>query len=889
MKFYLQLLLILGISFWSVLYYIYHKEQQFQKEKLFDEAQLLTHDLSMILQEELTRVSGDLFYLTAKYKKQDTRTTPIHSDFADFMHYRSYYTKLAVYGVDAKEHFRISSDQQNVSLDFSKKGSLYLEQKQLQEALELKENEVISSALNTTTLQKESFYTVASPLFNLHEQIEGVLVLKISLEPLFEKLQNYTKNSGFSLYVMNAKGDTIVDQGALASDKKLDPLLKQLQTKTQNYGEFEDLLYYVTAFHALEKLQAYDVLQSSSKSSTLQKHLDDANHTFTILITIDKTLLSTQTWASVSKGLPYLIIGFIILAIFLTLFSRLLNERMRTATELKLAANCFENAEDGMVITDAKTNIIKVNKRYVEITGYSQKELLGNSTRMIASGWTSKKVYEQMWNELNEHHFWEGEITDRRRDGSIYTQWLRIIAIVNENAKVTNYLGVSTDITQRKHNEERINKLVNQDPLTSLPNRNLFEDRLAKAIEHARRYKRDVAVLFIDLDDFKLINDTSGHYIGDMLLMEVAKKLKNLVQRNDTLARFGGDEFVILLEDYDKTDVGVLSQKILNELKTPLFLNEMEYLISASIGIAIYPDDANDKIELLQHADTAMYKAKDLGKNNYCFYQLDMNIAINFRLSKEKNLKKAMQNNELYLLFQPQISLTQKRVTGLEALMRWENKELGFVSPEKFIHVAESLGLIVPFTEFVLEQSCQALVEYNKSGIHNITIAVNISSLHIKELDFVAQIYKIVSKYDIDPKYIELEITEGALIENIDDTIAKLQNLQALGFSIAIDDFGTGYSSLSYLKRFNFNKLKIDRAFVQHLPTDLDDISIIKAIIAVAKALNMKIVAEGAETQENIRFLEENGCDIVQGFFFSKPLTLESSKEYIQNFSYPQV
>jgi len=284
-----------------------------------------------------------------------------------------------------------------------------------------------------------------------------------------------------------------------------------------------------------------------------------------------------------------------------------------------------------------------------------------------------------------------------------------------------------------------------------------------------------------------------------------------------------------------------------------------------------------------------MYKAKDLGKNNYCFYQLDMNIAINFRLSKEKNLKKAMQNNELYLLFQPQISLTQKRVTGLEALMRWENKELGFVSPEKFIHVAESLGLIVPFTEFVLEQSCQALVEYNKSGIHNITIAVNISSLHIKELDFVAQIYKIVSKYDIDPKYIELEITEGALIENIDDTIAKLQNLQALGFSIAIDDFGTGYSSLSYLKRFNFNKLKIDRAFVQHLPTDLDDISIIKAIIAVAKALNMKIVAEGAETQENIRFLEENGCDIVQGFFFSKPLTLESSKEYIQNFSYPQV
>jgi diguanylate cyclase (GGDEF)-like protein/PAS domain S-box-containing protein len=890
MRAFIGLFFVTIFLFSFVFYFIYQREYATQQEQLAKQSDLLLHDISFILQEELSRISGDIFYLTSKYKKEHTKSEPITNELLDFMRYKNSYKELHIFDLRGKELLLISSQNNEIILEEELDSSAHPDLLYIQEALKLNEEEIFISKLNT----HPPLLKVASPIFNQLGKKQGVLVLDISFDTLFEKLVNYTKHTKLNIFIANHEGEWIFapqTQQHKGANKVLDKsslLWEEIQRYESAKVRGDANTFYFKLFNPLKNIQHYDILHKDLKSTTLTDSFLDKKLEFILIVEVQEGVIAQKTWENVSKGLPYFIFGFFLVLFFLVLLLKMLQERIKNTAELKLAASCFENAEDGMVITDPTTKIIKVNKRYTEITGYDEEELIGQKTNILSSGWTSHEVYKNMWADLMEKNFWEGEITDRRHDGSVYSQWLRIITIRDHRENIINFLGVTTDITERKKSEEKIKKLAYQDALTGLPNRTLFDDRLTKAIEVAKRYNRKLGLLFVDLDDFKLINDTSGHYVGDMFLMQIAQTLNKSIRQSDTLARFGGDEFVILLEDYEKTDIVAIAQRILDDLKEPLHLNGIEYLPTASIGIAIFPDDAKDKIELLQHADTAMYKAKDFGKNNYCFYQLDMNVAINFRLSKERNLKKALEKEELFVMFQPQVSLTEKKVMGVEALLRWHNEELGIVPPDRFIHVAESIGLIIPFTNFVLEQSCKAIKRFDAQGLSSMKIAVNISSFHIKKENFVSSVHQIIKAHDVDPKRIELEITEGALIENIEDSINKLETLKALGFSVAIDDFGTGYSSLAYLKKFNFDKLKIDREFVRHLPTDLDDISIIKAIIAVAKALNMTLIAEGAETQENIKFLEENSCDMIQGYFFSKPLNLEECIEFASNFNYSE-
>ena len=893
MRIFLGLFVATSMFFFLVFYFIYQKEYTFQENALTKKAELLLHDVSLILQEEFSRLSGDIFYLTTKYKKANTHEDLLKTELFDFMSYKTDYEKLHLFDPLGGVMFEISTQEGVLVLKDTQEVSAQ-EDLFMPEALELQEGEIAISRISAQEHLQDSMFQVFSPLVDQTEQTQGLLALSLSFKTLFHKLSSYTKHSKLTLFLANSEGECLFSSPLTSyAHKKPKEISQRSSVLWEQIQKYESAVVYDAAssfyfqrFSPLKNIQQYDVLHSKNKSSTLSESFLNKKLELLLIVEIQKDAIAQKTWENISKGLPYLIFGFFLVLFFLFLFVKMVQEKITNNAQLKLAASCFENAEDGMVITDPTTTIIKVNKRYTEITGYAEEELIGQKTNILSSGWTAPKIYETMWTELLNNNFWEGEITDRRRDGSIYSQWLRIVTIRDNKENIIHFLGVTTDITERKKSEEKIKKLAYQDPLTGLPNRTLFDDRLCKAIEVAKRYNRKLGLLFVDLDDFKLINDTSGHYIGDMFLMQIAKKLQKSIRQSDTLARFGGDEFVILLEDYEKTDIVSIAQRVLDDLKEPLHINAIEYLPSASIGIAIFPDDAKDKIELLQHADTAMYKAKEFGKNNYCFYQLDMNIAINFRLSKERNLKKALEKEELFVVFQPQVSLAEKKIIGVEALLRWHNEELGFVSPDKFIHVAESLGLIIPFTNFVLEQSSKAIKCFDAAGFKDITVAVNISSLHIKKENFVSSIHDIIKANHIDPQRIELEITEGALIENIEDTINKLETLQSLGFSIAIDDFGTGYSSLSYLKKFSFDKLKIDREFVHHLPTDYDDINIIKAIIAVAKALHMRLIAEGAETQENIKFLEENECDIVQGYFFSKPLQLQECIDFFDHFEY---
>ena len=465
----------------------------------------------------------------------------------------------------------------------------------------------------------------------------------------------------------------------------------------------------------------------------------------------------------------------------------------------------------------------------------------------------------------------------------IYYQWLRIIALKDNNDITTHYLGITRDITEHKKSQDRIQKLAFEDVLTGLPNRQLLLDRVEHAIAASKRHNHSLALIFIDLDDFKIINDSAGHMTGDKVLIAVSQRLQALLRETDTISRIGGDEFVILLEEVEQTLVSNTIERILETFAKSIKIGEEEYFVSASIGAALYPQDAQNTQELFRNADTAMYTAKNMGKNRYSFFVTQMNEAVTRQMLIIQQLQTAVKEGNFTLAYQPQISLLQNKVVGTEALIRWTDSKLGFVNPTEFIPIAESSGLIVPITLWILEQVCLDMKKIQNQ--HKIKIAVNISSKHLKEKDFVQNVHNIISSFDVNPKQIELEITEGALLDNVDDTIKKLEELKSYGYNIAIDDFGTGYSSLSYLKKFGFEKLKIDQTFVRGLPANKEDTGITKSILGIGKALGMTIIAEGAETEENVTFLQEHECDMIQGYYFSKPLSLDDFITFTSEFN----
>ena len=544
----------------------------------------------------------------------------------------------------------------------------------------------------------------------------------------------------------------------------------------------------------------------------------------------------------------------------------------------------FENTIEGILITDLELKIIAVNPAFTEITGYTEEEAVGNTPRMLKSTYHDKDYYREIWTTLNETGSWQGEIWNRRKNGEAYPEWLTISAVKDDDGNPVNYIGVFSDISQLKQSQEELEFMAHHDPLTALPNRLLFSARLGHSVERARRNGNIVAVLFLDLDRFKHINDSLGHTIGDQLLMAVAQRFKEQIREEDTVARLGGDEFVILIEDLKESDnAAVLAEKISKALETPFIVQEYELFVGVSIGISLFPQDGVTVEELLRNADSAMYRAKDVGRNTYQFYKQEMTEHAFEHLLLDGQLRKAIDQNQLFLHYQPQIDLKSGSIIGVEALVRWQHPEQGLISPAQFIPLAEETNLIIPLGEWVLKNACAQARLWLEKGIEFGRVSINIAGPQILRSDLLNVVRQVLDETGLPAERLELEITETFIMgQKEKDVIGLLSSFQELGVSLAIDDFGTGYSSLAYLKQLPINKLKIDRGFIKDLPEDKNDVAITRAVIALAHSMSFIVTAEGVESEEQREFLINEGCEQMQGFLYSKPVTSDELVKVIQ-------
>ena len=565
-------------------------------------------------------------------------------------------------------------------------------------------------------------------------------------------------------------------------------------------------------------------------------------------------------------------------------FNALLESLQHANKRLNLFARVFENSHEGVPITDAERKIVAINPAFTQVTGYTQEDVIGQNPKLMSSGRQTPEFYRAMWDSIDGTGQWQGEIWDRRKNGEIYPQWLSIGTLRDEGGKVVNYISIFNDITERKESERHIQFMAHYDALTKLPNRALFGDRLAQALATARRSGKKAALLFLDLDRFKSINDSLGHQPGDLLLQSVAARLKSCVREMDTVCRQGGDEFIVLLSEIDKMeDAAHIALKIVEAMSKEHFVGGSNLIITCSIGISIYPDDAVDGSLLIKNADAAMYHAKESGRNNFQFFTPDMNAEASERLALESDLRRAVQHEEFLLHYQPQIDNRSGKIIGMEALIRWRHPDKGMVSPARFIPIAEYCGLINAMGEWVLKTACIQNRKWQDEGLLNVPVAVNISALQFHQKNFKETVARILRESGLAPGYLELEITEGVTVREIEATVRLLNELKQMGVLISIDDFGTGYSSLSYLKRFPIDKLKIDQSFVRDISTDADDAAIVQTIISMGHGLRLKVIAEGVETAEQLAFLKQWQCDEIQGYYFSKPLAADEFAEYVKS------
>lgn len=544
---------------------------------------------------------------------------------------------------------------------------------------------------------------------------------------------------------------------------------------------------------------------------------------------------------------------------------------------LRLQSTALQAAANAIVITDRDGTIQWINQAFSTLTGYTLIEAVGkNLCNLMRSGQHGKAFYQSLWDTIRAGRVWNGELINRRKDGSFYPEEQTITPVRDDQGRISHFVAIKQNITERKTAEAEIHNLAYYDALTGLPNRRLFRDRLAQALAAARRSNHWGAVLFVDLDQFKRINDARGHDVGDLLLKQVSERLTGCRRDEDTVARQGGDEFVVLLVNLGATQSAVIrlatrvAEKIHSTLIEPFHIGELDYYIGASIGITVFPKAVENVDDLLREADTAMYRAKDAGRNTVCYFEPDMQEAVQARFVLEHDLRQALTRNEMRLLLQPQVD-GQGRFVGAEALVRWERPGQGLISPIAFIPVAEESGIILALGRWVLEEACRLLKQLDAAG-YALHLAVNVSPRQFRQPDFVACVCEVLQATGADPTHLVLEVTEGLVIENIHDTVAKMLELNRLGIHFSIDDFGTGYSSLAYLKRLPLHELKIDRTFVQDAPTDPNDAALVEVILAVAQHLNLSVVAEGVETQTQLDFLKQRGCSVFQGYFFDRPL-----------------
>ena len=561
-------------------------------------------------------------------------------------------------------------------------------------------------------------------------------------------------------------------------------------------------------------------------------------------------------------------------------FARDITARKQIETALRISAVAFE-AQEAMVITDPKGVILQINRAFTESTGYTVEEAIGKTPRLLKSNRHDESFYQEMWKNLLLNSSWQGEIWDRRKNGEIYPKWLTISAVKDDNGITTHYVGSHFDITERKLAEEQIKNLAFYDPLTCLPNRRLLLDRLQQALTFCERSGRKGALLFIDLDNFKTLNDTLGHNIGDLLLQQVAQRLESCVRVGDTVARLGGDEFVVLLESLSKETLEAAAQaegigeKILACLNQPYFLGKHEHHNTPSIGITLFNELEHAVEDLFKQADLAMYQAKKSGRNTLRFFDPKMQELINARSTIELELRKAIENNEFKLYYQIQINNDNQPV-GAEALIRWNHPEIGMVPSIQFIPLAEESGQIIDIGHWVLETACAQLKTWQLNEItQHLILSINVSAKQFHQENFVSEVKETLLRHDVKPNLLNLELTESFLLEKIDETIITMNALGAIGVQISLDDFGTGYSSLQYLKLLPLNQLKIDQSFVRDIAIDDSDKAIVRTIIAMAHSLNLDVIAEGVETDEQKRFLDSAGCKHFQGYLFSKPIPID--------------
>lgn len=560
-------------------------------------------------------------------------------------------------------------------------------------------------------------------------------------------------------------------------------------------------------------------------------------------------------------------------------------QKSKMQDDLRKLSLAVEQSPNSIVITDLDANIVFANSALLKSSGYSESEVIGQNPRMLQSGKTSKQTYEEMWATITRGDIWKGELINRRKDGSEYVEYVMISPIRDDAGKITNYLAIKDDITEKLEIGERVQFLAHFDQLTGLPNRTLLQDHFRYALSLAQHSSNNLAIMLVDLDHFKYINDTLGHSIGDQMLVELAKRIKSVLRDEDTVSRSGGDEFVIVLPTASANNAASLANRLLEIICMPFVVEQHELITTASIGIAIYPNDGDDIEMLYKNADNAMYKAKQAGRNGFRFFTQEMQANTERNLQLANALRFAIDRQQLELYYQPQVSVDDGRIIGAEALIRWQHPELGLVSPLEFIAAAENTGQIAKLGEWVLRHAVRQMKTWLDTGLPVPIIAVNISAIQFRDSHFPELVTAILNEENLPHRYLELELTEAAAMDNPEAAVKMMDQLDNLGIRMSIDDFGTGYSSLSYLKRFKVYKLKIDRSFVHDITEDAEDKAIVAAIINMATSLGVRTIAEGVETAGQLAFLRLQGCNEVQGYYFSKPVPAEAFEQYVKAIS----